>query len=189
MTLTGLRIGTSQTNDTLASTTWSSQANILVDSDTEAIEAIIAKNTPATGSTTTGWIKVGNFGFDGVIPAAAIINSVEIQIRWRMNSAAGIGNRDVIWALSGTRHTTLQTLTTEPTTLETSVFDATADRAWTRADLLDGVFEVHARGRNGNSTTDPSYRFAWIKVNVDYALLDSPLYYLNVRKRQPHLFI
>lgn len=171
MATTGLVIGTAQSTDVLASTAWSNGANILVNDDTEATEAITAKNTPGTGSATTGWIKVGTFGFDTSIPAGAVITNVSISTRWRMNSTGGIGNRDVCWALSGTRDTNTHSLTTEPTTLETTVNDVTAERAWTRADLLNGTLEVHARGRNGNSTTDPSYRFAWIKVEVTYDVL------------------
>jgi len=169
MSTTGLVIGTAQSTDTLASTTWSNAANILVNDDTEATEAIVAKNTPGTGSSTTGWIKVGTFGFDSLIPSGANITNVSISVRWRMNSAGGIGNRDMCWALSGTRDTNTHSLSTEPTTLETTVTDVTSERSWTRANLLNGTFEVHARGRNGNSTTDPSYRFAWIKVEVQYA--------------------
>ncbi len=51
----------------------------------------------------------------------------------------------------------------------------TGERTWTRANLLNGTLEVHARGRNGNSTTDPSYRFAWIKVQITYDVLPTEL--------------
>lgn len=169
MPATGFVIATAQSSDVLASTTWSNQANIVVNDDTEATEALIAKNTPTPAdSTSSGWIKVTTFGFDGLIPAGAAITKVEIQYRWRVNSAAGIANRDLCWALGGTRGTNLHSLATEPLTLETVTTDVTAERAWTRADLLNATFAVHARGRNGNSTTDPSYRFAWIKVQVSY---------------------
>lgn len=176
MPTTGLVIATAQSSDTLANTTWSNGANILVNDDTETTEAIVAKNTPTPADdTSTGWIKVGTFGFDTSVPVGAVITNVSISTRWRMNSTSGIGNRDMAWALSGTRNTNLHSLTTEPTTLETTVNDVTAERAWTRANLLNGVFEVHARGRNGNSTTDPSYRFAWIKVEVTYDVLPTEL--------------
>jgi hypothetical protein len=168
MPATGFVIGTAQSVDTLTSTTWSNAANILVDSDTEATEAIVAKSTPGTGSTTGGWIKVTTFGFDSLLPADATITKVELQIRWRMNSTSGIGNRDICWAISGTRDTNTHSLTTEPVVLETTLMDVTAERAWTRNDLLNATFGVHARGRNGNNATDPSYRFAWIKVQVTY---------------------
>src|SRR5215207_3290199 len=170
MATTGLQLGASSSVDTLTSTTWTNITNIRANDDTETTEAIVAKNTPGTGSTTSGWIKVGNFGFDSLIPAGSTIDNVEIQIRWRVSSTGGIANRDCSWAVSGTRGTNTHTLTTEPVTLETTTLTVTSERSWTRADLLNGTFEVHARGMNGNSTTDPSYRFAWIKVNVTYTL-------------------
>lgn len=174
MPTTGLIIATAQSSDSLANTAWSNGANILVNDDTEATEAITAKNTPTPAdNTSTGWIKAGTFGFDSLIPAgiAIAITKVELQYRWRVNSSSGIANRDLCWAVSGTRGTNLHSLSTEPTSLETILTDVTAERAWVRADLLDGTFEVHARGRNGNSTTDPSYRFAWIKAQITYDTL------------------
>ena len=165
MPATGFVLPTSQSNDTLTSTAWSAQANALINDDTEAIEAITAKNTPGTGSVTTGWLKLY---FPSLVPKGSVIDKVEIQVRWRMNSTSGIGNRDICWAVSGTRGTNTHSLTTEPTSLETTTIDVTAERAWTSDDLQSGVFEVDVRGRNGNSTSDPSYRFAWVKVQVTY---------------------
>lgn len=168
MPSTGFVNGTTQTNDTLASTTWSNQANILDQDDDEVTEEITAKNTPGTGSATTGWLKVATFGFGALILADSTIDAVSIRVRSRVNSAAGIANREMAWAISGTRDTNVHTSSTEPVVLETVDTDVTGERAWTRADLLDGTFEVHVRGRNGNSTTSPSYRFAYVAVNVTY---------------------
>jgi hypothetical protein len=168
MPSTGFTNGTTQTNDTLASTTWSNQANILDQDDDEVTEAITAKNTPGSGSTTLGWLKVGTFGFDSAIPSGSTISQVIIRVRSRVNSAGGIANREMAWAISGTRGTNVHGSATEPLTLETVDTDVTGERAWTRADLLNGTFEVHVRGRNGNSPTDPSYRFAYVAVNVTH---------------------
>lgn len=167
---TGLRLATTQSVDVLTGTAWSNQSNALADSDTEATESVTAKNTPVSGTSTTGWMKLGNYGFDAAVPSGATVVMVEVRVRWRMNSAAGVGNRDWAWSLSGTRGSSDHALTTEPTlALETYTADVTTERSWTRADLLDGVFEVHVRGRNGNSTSDPSYRFAWAKTEVVYS--------------------
>jgi len=173
-TATGFLMPTSVASDVLTGTAWSNAVAALANDDTEAIEAITAKSTPGTGSLTTGWIKLGDYGFDALIPSNAIILKVEIQVRSRMNSTSGIGNRDMTWARNGTRNTTLRTSTTEVTTLETVTYDVTSERAWTQADLTDAVFEVHWRGRNGNSATDPSYRLAFATVQVTWDLPPDP---------------
>ena len=173
-TATGFLLPTSVASDVLTGTAWSNTGAALVDDDTEVIEAVTAKSTPGTGSLTTGWIKLGDYGFDALIPSNAIILKVEIQVRSRMNSTSGIGNRDMTWARNGTRNTTLRTSTTEVTTLETVTYDVTSERAWTQADLTDAVFEVHWRGRNGNNATDPSYRLAFAKVQVTWDLPPDP---------------
>jgi len=173
-TATGFLLPQSFTSDVLSGTSWSNAIACTADDDTEVIEAVTAKNTPGTGSLTTGWFKVGQYGFDSLIPANAIILKVEIQIRSRMNSTSGVGNRETAWALSGTRGTNVHTSTTEPTVLETITYDVTSERAWTQADLLDAVFQVHWRGRNGNSTNDPSYRLAGVKVQVTWDLPPDP---------------
>jgi hypothetical protein len=68
----------------------------------------------------------------------------------------------------------------EPTTLTTNTDDITADRSWTRADLLNGTFELKCRGRNGNNTTDPSYRFDHIAVQVNYTEAAAELPHVNM---------
>lgn len=168
----GFKHPTSHSNDTLASTTWSNQENILIEDDTEVTEAIIAKNTPATGSTSTGWLKAGGFGLS--IPAGVVITKVEIIVRWRMNSSSGVGNRDICWAVGGTRGTNTHTSTVERLQVETDKFDVTSERAWTVADF--STFEIHVRGRNGNNATDPSYRFMWVKVDVTYEFPPEPIW-------------
>jgi hypothetical protein len=162
MASTGWIVPTSNTVEA-GDGTWTNDTNILVDDGTEATLSIAAKNT-------TGRWNVGqNFGFDALIPVGATITSVEIRAEWRVNSTAGIANLDLQSFVGGVAVGILFSNSAEPTTLTTSTDDVTADRSWTRDDLLDGTFELKVRGRNGNSATDPSYRFDHIAAQVGYS--------------------
>jgi hypothetical protein len=143
--------------------TWTNDTAILVDDGTEATFALAVKNT-------TGRWNVGQtFGFDSLIPVGATITSVEIRAEWRVNSASGIANLDLQVFVSGGAVGAILNESTEPTTLTTATADRTADRSWTRDDLLNGTLELKVRGRNGNSATDPSYRVDHIAVQVGYS--------------------
>lgn len=142
--------------------TWTDTSNIHTDDGTEATFSLTSKNT--AGKWAVGW----TFGFDSLIPAGATISKVEIRADWRVNTTSGIAHLELAAQISGAIQTTY-TNSAEPTTLTTDTFDITADRTWTRDNLLDAVLELKVRGRNGNSTTDPSYRVDHIAVQVEYS--------------------
>lgn len=142
--------------------TWTNDANISADDGAEATFALAVKNTSGR------WNAGQTFGLDAIIPAGSTINQVEIRAEWRVNSTGGIANLELQAFVGGVAVGTVLANAAEPTTLTTDTDDITADRAWTRDDLLDGTFELKVRGRNGNSTTDPSYRVDHIAVQVDY---------------------
>jgi len=75
-TATGFLLPPSFTSDVLTGTSWSNAIACTVDDDTEVIEAVTAKSTPGTGSLTTGWFKMSQYGFDSLLPANAIILKV-----------------------------------------------------------------------------------------------------------------
>lgn len=142
--------------------TWTSDANILADDGTEATFSLTSKNTDGR------WNAGQTFNFDTAIPADAVITQVQIRADWRVNSTGGIGVLGLQAWVSGAGVGSVNENSAEPTTLTTDTYDVTSARSWTRADLLNGTFELRCRGRNGNSTTDPSYRFDHIAANITY---------------------
>jgi hypothetical protein len=158
---TGFLLPTARTVDA-GSGTWTNDVNILADDGAEVTFSLTSKNTSGR------WLIGQTFGFDSAIPVGATIDQVNIRTEWRVNTTSGIGHLELQAFVSGGAVGTVDTNSAEPTTLTTETFDITADRAWTRADLLDGTFDLRCRGRNGNSTTDPSYRWDYIAVEVVY---------------------
>ncbi len=143
--------------------TWTSDTSIRVDDGTEATFSLTTKNTSGR------WNAGQTFGLGALISANATISQVQIRAEWRVNSTGGIGTLELQAFVSAAAVGAVRQNATEPTTLTTDTFDVTADRAWTRANLLDGTLELKVRGTNGNSTSDPSYRVDHIAVNVTYA--------------------
>ena len=170
MASTGWLLPTANTVEA-GSGTWTNDTNILADDGTEATLSIAAKNT------TGRWNAGQTFNVDSAIPAGSTITKVEIRAEWRVNSAGGIANLELQSFVSGGAVGSVRANAAEPTTLTTDTFDITADRSWTRADLLNGTFELKVRGRNGNNATDPSYRFDHIAVQVEYTepVVDMPV--------------
>jgi hypothetical protein len=142
--------------------TWTNQNNVLADDGTEATLAIAAKNT------TGRWVRGDDLGFDSAIPASAVITKVEIRAEWRVNNAGGIGILELQAFVGGVAVGAVRANSAEPTTLTTDTFDITADRTWTRANLLNASFDLKVRGRTGNNATDPSFRFDHIAAQVTY---------------------
>lgn len=162
MPATGFLLPAARTVDA-GSGTWTNDVNILADDGAEATFSLTSKNT--TGRSLRGQ----NFGFDSAIPAGATINQVQIRMEYRVNNTGGVANPEMQAFVSGAAVGSVRAGSpAEPTTLTINTFDVTADRAWTRADLLDGVFEIRCWGRNGNSTTDPSYRWDYVAAEVTY---------------------
>lgn len=158
---TGWVLPTARTVDA-GSGTWTNDANITANDGSEATFSLTSKNTSGR------WLRGQTFGFDSSVPSGATITVVEIRTEWRVNSTGGIANLEVQAFVSGSAVGSVRANAAEPTTLTTQDFDITADRSWTRADLLDGVFEIRMRGRNGNSTTDPSYRWDHVAARITY---------------------
>ena len=163
MPSTGWIVPTANTVEA-GSGTWTSGSNILADDGTEATFSLTSKNTSGA------WNSGQTFGFDALIPANATVTQVQIRAEWRVNNAGGIANLELQSFVSTVAVGTVRANAAEPTTLTIDTFDITADRTWARADLLNGTFELKVRGRNGNSTTDPSYRVDHIAANVTYTV-------------------
>jgi phage tail sheath gpL-like len=163
MPSTGFKLPAGRTIDA-GSGTWTNDVNVLADDGLEATFSLTTKN--ASGR----WLHGNTFGFNSAIPAGATITQVQIRCEYRVNSTGGIANPEMAVFVGGVQQGTTRACSPlEPTTLTLNTFDVTADRAWTRADLLDGQLVVSIRGRNGNSTTDPSYRWDHLAVEVVYS--------------------
>jgi hypothetical protein len=162
MATTGFLLPTARTVDT-GDGTWADDVNILADDGSEATFSLTSKNT-------TGRSLIGQtFGFDSAVPSGATIDQVNIRMEYRVDSTSGLANPQMQAFVSGGAVGAVRSGSpAEPTTLTENTFDITADRAWVRADLLDGVFDLRIQGRNGNSTNDPSYRWDYIAVEVVY---------------------
>jgi hypothetical protein len=162
MATTGFLLPTARTVDT-GSGTWADDVNVLADDGSEATFSLTSKNTSGR------WLIGQTFGFDSAVPSGATIDQVNIRMEYRVNSTSGIANPELQAFVSGGAVGAANAGSpAEPTTLTENTFDITADRAWVRADLLDAAFDLRCRGRNGNSTTDPSYRWDYIAVEVVY---------------------
>lgn len=175
MAVTGFVLPAAQTTDA-GSGTWTNASNILADDGSEATYSLTSKNT------TGPWNRGQTFGFDALIPSGSTIDLVEIRVEWRVNSAAGIANLELQAFVGGAAVGSVRANSAEPTTLTTQTFDITADRSWVRADLLDGTFELRCRGRNGNSTNDPSYRYDHIAAQITYTEPSAAVVVVNMAR-------
>jgi hypothetical protein len=166
---TGFLLPTARTVDT-GSGTWTLDSNILADDGAEATFSLTSKNTSGR------WLIGQSFGFDAAIPAGSMIDQVNIRMDYRVNDTGGVANPQLQAFVSGGAVGAVRSADpAEPTTLTENTFDITADRSWTRDDLLDAVFDLRCTGRNGNSTTDPSYRWDYIAVEVVYTAGETPV--------------
>lgn len=108
-----------------------------------------------------------SFGFNTNLPVNADIDSVKIIYERKYDTAASIGISRVkyrINSVEGPDHDD----TAEPTTDTVVTVDVTADRAWERQDLLDGVFEVISEARRGDTDTAHTQSWDYVKVEVVY---------------------
>lgn len=136
-------------------------SNLATDDGAYATYTIAAKNTSGNVAT------LATFGFDGVIPSGSTINQVELLVNWKVSTTGGIAILGVTYAISGTP-AAYDENSAEPLADTTDTFDVTADKAWTRADLLDAVFTALIRARSGNNATSVIYSFDYVAVRVTY---------------------
>lgn len=109
------------------------------------------------------------FGFDGVIPVGATISAVKVIYEYGAvetgEGASLVTLTEVGGVLQGVGVTT-----SGPATYPTvHIHDHTADRAWTRADLLNSAFKVRVRGQGeGIAATSVAFQMDYVKVEVTY---------------------
>lgn len=108
----------------------------------------------------TAWWQFGNFEFDSLIPVGATINAVTLKTQGGSLSASAYIRGRV--SESDLASHTLWTGSQYP---EGNFSIAiTGDRSWTRADLLDGTFEVHLGAVVGDYMT-AGWDYLWVEVD------------------------
>lgn len=130
-----------------------------------ADDGVYATAAPGkNGAIGTRWLT---FGFDGAIPANSTIDAVKIIYEYKVSTGASVATMRVRAQISGVNEENHDD-TSEPLADTVITVDITADRAWTRADLLDAAFKVAGEGRRGNSNNAVTFSLDYIKVEVTY---------------------
>ncbi len=123
----------------------------------------------ATTATIAKGTAYGNWGFDSLIPSGATISDVKYTYQYFVAATSVIAPVARLKArISGSdlaNHDNSSQPTTPTTVGPTSIF---SDRAWTRADLLNGVFQVVLEGRKGSGTTT-AFSFDFLEIAVTYS--------------------
>lgn len=140
--------------------TWTTETAILSNTDSSAVANI----TIGTKSE-VDILEVQNFGFDGVITAGAVIDTVTVYVNWGVSTTKSVATLNIYARVVSTNLTT-HSNTAEPTSLTEDTYDITAERSWTRADLLDGTFFIRVEAAQGNSATSCTYNYDYVLVEV-----------------------
>lgn len=123
-----------------------------------------ASTAPSINSTES--VEYGNFGFDSLIPADSIINSVTIEAQWYVSTTASSATFRLAALVSNVLKGSEHTDTSEPTSNKDTSYGVTA--TWSRADLLDGTFEVRVMAQRGAGATGYTMYLDYVRVVVDY---------------------
>ena len=136
---------------------WSSGANAYVSDN------LYATSAPAKNATTA--IKIGTFGFNASVPANATITGVTVNVEWKVSTTASIATLGAQAYVGGSAVGSELVNSAEPTSDTTQSFSVSG---LTRAQLLDGVFEIRVRATRGNSNQAFTASLDLVSVRVDY---------------------
>ena len=142
-------------------TAWTSPANAQGSPDNVYATAAPAKNATVNGD----W---AGFGFDAGIPAGATINKVEILAEYKVSTQASNATLVTQTKVGGVLQGASINDASEPLADFDFIADHTAARAWTRADLLDALFEVTIGARRGSSNNAVTFSLDSVRVRVTY---------------------
>jgi hypothetical protein len=123
-----------------------------------------ASTAPGTNSTES--VEYGNFGFDSLIPDGSVINSVTIESQWYLSTTASNATFRLAALVSNVLKGSEHTDTSEPTSDKNTSYGVSA--TWSRADLLDGTFEVRVGAQRGTGATGYTMYLDYVRVIVDY---------------------
>jgi hypothetical protein len=125
--------------------------------------------TAIPGKNVTLASKYQNFGFDTLIPPGAHITKVQINETHKVStnkSVATCRTYTKVGGVAGTNHDDA----TEPTGDTPKTYDVTTERAWKRADLLDGTFEIALSAVQGNDVTAVTFSFDSVTAEVTWCM-------------------
>lgn len=149
------------TANEIETTGWTSPSNAHAD------DGVYATAAPAkNGAIGSRWY---NFDFDTAIPASPTptISAVKIIYQYNVSTAASVATMRTRARIDGVDQANHDD-TTEPTTDTTITVDITADRTWTRANLLDASLRITGEGRRGNSNNAVTFSLDYIQVEVTW---------------------
>jgi hypothetical protein len=124
-----------------------------------------ATGAPGAKNTTLA-TKYQNFGFDS-IPTGVTIVKVQIIEEHKVSTTGSIATCRTYSKVSGSAGTNHDDAT-EPAADTVKTYDITSERSWTRANLLDGTFEVALAAVQGNSSNAVTMSFDYVKAEVTY---------------------
>ena len=142
---------------------WTNSANAYASDNAYATAA------PAKNGTTS--VRLGTFGFDAQIPANATITNVTVTVEWKVDTTSSIATLGTQVYVSNTARGTELIDSAEPTSDTTESYSVSG---LTRADLLNGAFEVQVRASRGNSNTAFTASLDNVSVKVDYTVPGTP---------------
>jgi len=123
--------------------------------------------TAAPGKNAAIGTRYLTFGFDAAIPSGDAIDAVKIIYEYNVSTTASIATMRVRARINDVNEENHDDAS-EPTTDAVITVDITADRAWTRDDLLDAAFKVTGEARRGNSNTAVTFSLDYVKVEVTH---------------------
>lgn len=131
--------------------------NAFADDDVDSTGLVDSTHTP-----TQRW---GTYGFDAAIPALATITKVQLIIEALRGNAIADVTLDSLARIGGVDQTS-HFVDSPSTTRTVFTIDITADRAWTRADLLDAVFQ--SKVTTGWLAGSDTFSIDYLSVEVTY---------------------
>lgn len=134
-------------------------------------DSLYATSAPSPANT-DDTVTYGNFGFDSIIPGGSTINSVTIEVEWRVSTTISVATLLVDALVNNVATGTQYSNATEPTsdTISSYVNDY---GSWTRADLLNGVFLVKLTCSRGTGKEGFTMYLDYVKVTVDYTVTNT----------------
>lgn len=160
---------------------WPSGGTFTGNGDTQNLTtpgAVSAADSTYTGAQgvnnnpTTIGERYGTWGWDAVIPSNATITDVQLEYKWKGTRLGGSVVGHAFARISGTNqadHTNTQSATFSGG-VTVGPFSIFSDRSWTRADLLDGTFEMVIRATSIDPTGWSSIGWDYIAVTVNWTV-------------------
>jgi YD repeat-containing protein len=102
---------------------------------------------------------------------ALVLTAVTVSVEWKVDTTASIATLGSQAYVGGTARGTELVNAAQPTADSTQTYTVSG---LTRADLLNGAFEVQVRASRGNSNTAFTASLDAVSVQVDYTVPGSP---------------